>query len=190
MENSTIFSAIASPATAISAQTAWQAVPVNSKLTFTTTHLGIADIAGLFKTFDVTVTASKTDFSDAIFQLSADGGSSNSEVEMRDGHLRSPDFFDAENYPNMTFKSRDIKKIGKERYEVTGDLALHGISKVVTVDVWYRGTVFDQVTQGDLAGFQLTGSINRLDFGIGLNFPSAMISDKVSIKADGEFRKK
>ena len=73
------------------AQTAWKADPWHSKLTFSITHLGISDIVGLFKTFDVTVTTSKADFSDAVFELSADVATINTEVEERDHHLRSAD---------------------------------------------------------------------------------------------------
>ncbi len=186
-----IFSLIvALSASSLFAQTAWKVVPVNSKLTFTATHLAIADITGLFKIFDASVTTNKPDFSDAIFDLSADVTSINTEVEMRDNHLKSPDFFDVATFPKMTFLSTSIKKVSKDKYHLSGNLTLHGVTKNVSMNLWYRGTTFDQITKGDLAGFQLTGSINRSDFGIGPKFPVTMISDKVSIKADGEFQKK
>src|SRR5690349_13740559 len=91
------------------AQTSWKVDPMHSKLTFTVTHLGISDVAGLFKKFDVTVTTHKSDFSDAVFELNTDVNSINTEVEMRDNHLRSADFFNVEKYPAMTFKSTSIK---------------------------------------------------------------------------------
>ncbi|HRN58372.1 MAG TPA: YceI family protein, partial [Agriterribacter sp.] len=91
--------------TALFAQTTWKADPMHSKLTFTVNHLGISDVAGLFKTFDVTAVANQPDFSDAVFELSVDVASINTEVQMRDDHLRSADFFDVETYPKMTFKS-------------------------------------------------------------------------------------
>ena len=99
------FLIVALLSTPIFAQTTWKADPMHSKLTFSTTHLGISDIAGLFKTFDVSVTANQENFSDAVFALSADMGSINTEVEMRDNHLKSADFFEVEKYPKMTFKS-------------------------------------------------------------------------------------
>lgn len=181
---------LVSIATASFAQTTWHVVSVNSKLSFAATHLGIADVPGLFKTFDVTISTAKADFSDAVFELSADVASINTEVEMRDNHLKGPDFFDVEKFPKMIFKSTGIKKIGKNKYKLSGNLTLHGITKPITMDLWYRGTTFDQVTKGDLAGFKLTGSLNRLDFGIGSKFPAAFISDTIQIKADGEFQKK
>ncbi len=77
---------------AVSAQTTWKSDPMHSKLTFATTHLGISDVAGLFKQFDATVTANKADFSDAVFTLTVAVASIDTEVEMRDNHLRSADF--------------------------------------------------------------------------------------------------
>lgn len=77
----------------LTAQDTWKFDPYHSKLTFSVSHFGISDIAGLFKTFDVTITSSKEDFSDAVFELNVDVASINTEVEMRDDHLRSADFF-------------------------------------------------------------------------------------------------
>lgn len=76
------------------AQTTWKADPMHSKLAFSVTHLGISDIDGLFKTFDLSVSTNKADFSDAVFDLSVDVASIDTAVEMRDNHLRSADFFE------------------------------------------------------------------------------------------------
>jgi len=175
--------------TSIFAQTTWKADPMHSKLTFSVMHLGISDVAGLFKTFDVTVVTSKDDFSDAVFELSADVASINTEVEMRDNHLRSADFFEVEKYPKMTFKSTSIKKVRKGKYKLAGNFTLHGVTKPVTMDLWYRGTIENPQGKAKTAGFQLTGSLNRSDFGIGPKFPPPMIGNQVKIKADGEFIK-
>ncbi len=176
--------------TTLFAQTTWKSDPWHSKLTFTITHIGISDVMGLFKTFDVTITTSKADFSDAVFELSADVASINTEVEKKDDHLKSADFFEVEKYPTMTFKSTSIKKISKDKYKLAGNLTLHGITKPVTMDLWYRGTAENPMNKITSAGFQLTGSLMRSDFGIGPKFPPPMIGDIVSIKADGEFPKK
>lgn len=167
----------------------WNVDNAHSKLTFTVTHLGISDVSGLFKNFDVKVNASKEDFSDAVFEVSADVASINTEVEMRDNHLKSADFFDAANHPKLTFKSTSITPAGKNQYKLTGDLSLHGVTKPVTMDVAYRGTVENPMSKKATSGFQVTGTIKRSDFGIGGNFPAAIISDEVRIKADGEFTK-
>ncbi len=175
--------------TGVFAQTTWKSDPMHSKLAFSTTHLGISDVAGLFKTFDVTVVTNKSDFSDATFELSVDVNSINTEVEMRDNHLRSADFFDVGTYPAMTFKSTGIKKAGKDRYKVSGNLTMHGVTKPVTMDLWYRGTVVNPQSKAQTAGFKLTGVLKRSAFNVGPNFPPPMISDEVQIFADGEFIK-
>jgi polyisoprenoid-binding protein YceI len=165
----------------------WKNDDPHSQLGFTVTHLGISDVSGTFNDFDVTVTSSKPDFSDAVFELSADVASIDTRVEARNNHLKSADFFDAEKYPTMNFKSTSLKKISKDQYKLTGNLTLHGITKQVTMDLQYNGTVENPMTKKQTAGFSLTGTINRSDFNLGNNFPAPMISDEVSIKADGEF---
>src|SRR5687768_7684061 len=138
--------------TTLFAQTTWNADPMHSKLTFSTTHLGIADIAGLFKTFQATASTNTADFSDAVFELSVDVASIDTEVEMRDNHLRSADFFEVEKYPEMTFKSTSIQKTDKDMYKLTGNLSLHGITKPVTMDLWYRGTIENPQSKAPTAG--------------------------------------
>ncbi|HRE50747.1 MAG TPA: YceI family protein [Flavitalea sp.] len=171
------------------AQTTWKSDPAHSKLAFTVTHLGIADVSGLFKTFEAAVTNAKDDFSDAVIELTADLASIDTEVEMRDNHLKSEDFFDVAKHPKMSFKSASIKKSGENKYKLTGDLTLHGVTKPVTVDLWYRGSLVNPASKALTAGFQVTGTIKRSDFGIGPKFPAPAISDEVKIKADGEFIK-
>jgi polyisoprenoid-binding protein YceI len=190
MKNLLSFLIVALLSSTVFAQTNWKADPNHSKLTSTTNHLGISDIAGLFKTFDVTVTANQENFSDAVFTLSADVGSIDTEVEMRDNHLRSGDFFEVEKFPKMTFTSTSIKKTGTDKYKLTGNLTIRDITKPVTMDLWYRGTIQHPQSKAPTAGFQLTGNIKRSDFNVGPKFPAPMISDDVQIKADGEFVKK
>ena len=172
------------------AQTTWNADPMHSKLTFSITHFGISDIAGLFTKFNASATTNETDFSDAVFELSVDVASINTEVEMRDNDLRSTNFFEVEKFPAMTFKSTSITKIDKDKYKLTGNLTLHGITKPVTMDLWYRGTMYSPASKTTRSGFQLTGTLKRSDFNIGPKFPAPMLSDEVQIKADGEFIKK
>lgn len=169
------------------AQTSWKSDPNHSKLTFSTVHLGISDVAGLFNSFDATITTNEKDFSDAVFELTVAVKSIDTEVEMRDNHLRSEDFFHVEKFPLMTYKSTSIEKVGTDRYQLTGDLTLHGVTKEVVMDLWYRGTIENSQSKAITAGFQLTGTLKRSDFNIGSDFPSAMISDEGQIKADGEF---
>ena len=169
--------------------TTWKNDPPHSQLGFTISHLGIADVSGTFNDFTVTVNATKADFSDASFDLTAKIASIDTRVEQRNGHLKSADFFDAEKYPTLTFKSTAIKNAGKNRYKLTGELTLHGITKPVTLDLLYRGTTENPMNKKQTTGFQVSGIIKRSDFAIGGKFPAPMLSDEVRIKADGEFLK-
>ncbi|MGN6531586.1 MAG: YceI family protein [Ginsengibacter sp.] len=173
--------------TSLFAQTKWNSDPMHSKLTFSVTHMGISDVDGLFNKFQASATATKADFSDAVFQLSVEVPSINTQVEMLDNHLRSDEFFEVEKYPTMIFKSTSITKVSKDKYKLTGNLTLHGITKPVTMDLWYRGTNVDEKTKKSTSGFQLTGIIKRSDFNVGPKFPAPILSDEVKIKADGEF---
>lgn len=182
-----IFSAFLVLSAFTTAVTPWQNDDPHSQLGFTVTHLGISDVSGTFNDFDVTVNSTKPDFSDASFELTAKVASVDTRVEARDNHLKSADFFDAEKYSTLSFKSTSLKKAGKNAYKLTGDLTLHGVTRPVTMDLLYKGTVANPMSKKQTAGFQLTGTIKRSDFGIGDKFPAAMISDEVRIKADGEF---
>jgi polyisoprenoid-binding protein YceI len=170
--------------------TTWNADPMHSKLTFTVTHKGFSSIFGLFQKFDAMILSSKSDFSDAVFTLSADVSSVNTEVKMRDDDLRSPNFFDVAKYPSMTFKSTSIHNTTgmKDRFRITGDLTMHGVTKTVTMDLWFRGTIEDAMSKKTKAGFQLTGIIDRTDFKVGPADPFDISTD-VMIQADGEFFK-
>jgi polyisoprenoid-binding protein YceI len=170
--------------------TTWKADPMHSKLTFTVTHKGFSSIFGLFQKFETTIISTKSDFSDAVFTLSVDVSSINTEVKMRDDDLRSPNFFDVTKYPAMTYKSTSITNTTgmKDRFRITGDLTMHGVTKTVTMDLWFRGTIVDAMDKKTKAGFQLTGIINRDDFNVGPADPFDISTDVV-IVADGEFIK-
>ncbi len=165
----------------------WKNDDAHSQLGFTVKHLGISDVSGTFNDFDVTVTSSKPDFSDAVFELKSKVASIDTRVEARNNHLKSADFFDAEKFPELSFTSNSIKKSGKNKYKLGGELTLHGVTKPVTLDLVYTGSVVNPMSKQLTQGFQVTGTIKRSDFGIGGGFPEAVISDEVKIKADGEF---
>ena len=168
----------------------WVDDPMHSKLTFTVTHQGFNSVLGLFQKFEAKVTAEKPDFSDAVFTLSVDASSVNTEVKMRDDDLRSAHFFEVSKYPEITFRSTSIFNTTgmKDRFKMTGDLTMHGVTKTVTMDIWYRGTIVDPKSKKTKSGFQLTGIINRNDFNIGQPDPFDISTD-IMIKADGEFIK-
>ena len=167
----------------------WKADQAHSRLGFSVTHMGIADLSGSFTDFDVRIESTRPDFSDAVIEMTAKVASINTAIEMRDNHLKSADFFDAEKFPTITFKSTALKSVGKNKYKLTGNLTLHGVTKPVTLDLLYRGTVVNPQSKAPTTGIQVTGKIKRSDFGIATGFPAEMLSDEVTIKADGEFVK-
>src|SRR5690554_567108 len=167
----------------------WKSDKDHSQLVFTVTHLGISDVSGTFNDFDVTVQSSKADFSDAVFEMKAKVNSIDTRVEARDNHLKSADFFDADKFPEMTFKSKKITKNKKDNYKLTGDLTMHGVTKSVTMDMDYRGKTTNPMNNQETIGFQVSGKIKRSDFNIGPSFPELVISEEVHIKFDGEFIK-
>lgn len=187
MKKTFIFLAAILLQTAVYAQT-WKLDKAHANLKFTVTHLMLSDVDGNFKDFDATITSSKADFSDAKFSFTAQVASVNTDNEKRDAHLKSPDFFDAEKFPTMSFTSTAITKTAANKYKVTGNLTLHGVTKPVTFELWYRGTKQHPMLKTDIAGFQVTGIINRKDFGVG-SAPEAVVSEEVTFKANGEFAK-
>src|SRR5690554_5667525 len=117
-------------------QDVWEADPFHSVVGFTVTHLGIADVPGNFEEYDVTITSSADDFSDAVIELTVQTASVNTRVGDRDDHLRTSDFFHVEAYPTMHFKSSSIRRIGTNAYELTGDLTLLDVTRTETVTMY------------------------------------------------------
>ncbi|MCH8319039.1 MAG: YceI family protein, partial [Bacteroidetes bacterium] len=156
-------------ALSVSAQkTKWSFDKTHSKVQFDISHMVISEVSGRFQKYEGTVLADKDDFSDAKIDFSIDVKSIDTDDEKRDQHLRSPDFFDAAKYPKITFKGKSMKKVGENKYKLTGDFTLHGVTKTIELDVVFGGTVKDPY--GNIkAGFKITGVINRIDFGLKYN---------------------
>lgn len=165
----------------------WSSDAVHSRLGFTVKHLGISDFNGNFGTYEVKMTATKEDLSDAKIELTGDAASINTGNEMRDGHLKSADFFDVEKFPKFTFTSTEFKKAkAKGEYTVKGNLTLHGVTKLVSLKVVSGGVVTHPMTKKQVTAFKLTGNFKRSDFGIGASTPEAVISDQVNVLCDLE----
>ncbi|MCF1192248.1 YceI family protein [Mangrovimonas sp. AS39] len=174
-------------ATAQSEKQIWTNDPPHSQLYFTVTHLGFNDISGTFDNATIKVSASKPDFSDATFELTAQTNSINTLVEARNNHLKSADFFDVEKFPTLSFKTTELKAKGKGKFKLTGDLTMHGVTKSVTLDLIYRGQTTNPMSSKLTTSFQVTGVIKRSDFSVGDKFPEVIVSDEVRIKFSGEF---
>lgn len=185
---------ILTPAVLLLALTAyaqtWTVDKAHSKVGFTVTHLLLSEVDGNFKTFDAKITATKPDLSDAVFDLTADVKSIDTDNDRRDGDLKSEKWFDAAKYPTLTFKSSSFKKVEGKKYQAIGDLTMHGVTKPVTLDVTMNGPVTNESPRGkqEKVGFKVSGTLKRSDFGVG-SAPVAVVSDEVEIRANGEFAK-
>jgi polyisoprenoid-binding protein YceI len=167
----------------------WSWDKAHSQLNWSISHLGISSIAGTFNTVDAKITASKDDFSDASVTLTADVNSINTNNEQRNTHLKSPDFFDAAKYGTLTFTSTSFKKTGDKTFQVEGDLTFHGVTKHVTLNAVYNGTITHPMSKKPVSGWSVTGLIKRADFGIGTKFPGNFLGDDVMLNAVAEFVK-
>ncbi len=161
----------------------WVIDPAHTDVKFRVKHLVVSTVTGQFKSVRGTVRAEKPDFSDASIQFEADVDSISTNNEQRDAHLKSPDFFDAASYPKLSFVSTSIRPKAEGTYEVRGDMTIRGTTRGVSLDVVYNGTVkgFD----GDVAGFEISGKLNRQDFGLRWNAMTeaggVVVSDEVKL---------
>lgn len=162
----------------------WQIDPVHSSVEFHVKHLGIATVKGHFNEFEGTleVTPEGAKAHGSVKTTSVD-----TRQAQRDDHLRSPDFFDAATYPEITFSSTAITPSGEDSFEIEGDLQIHGVTQRIALDASLEGTETD--AQGnDRVGLSATSQINRSEFDIKFNAAlgsgNAMVGDKVKILLD------
>jgi polyisoprenoid-binding protein YceI len=165
----------------------WSLDKAHSNLGFSITHMMISDVDGSFKTYDAKLTSTKADFTDAKFEFSAEVNSINTANDMRDGHLKSPDFFDAAKFSTVSFKSTSIKKGKGQNYTISGNLTMHGVTKPVVLQAVIKGPVENPRSKKPMMGLSATGKVNRIAFGVGTS--GATLSDEVAIKVSGEFNK-
>ena len=172
--------------------TTWKIDSMHSEVNFKVKHLVISTVRGNFDNFDATVETNKEDFSDAMIKFEADVNSINTKNDQRDAHLKSADFFDAANNPKMSFESTSVKKTSDYELKVTGNLTLRGVTKEVTLDVVYNGTV-NGLYNNEVAGFEIRGKLNRFDYGLQWNALTeaggVAVSNEVKIEVLAEFNK-
>ena len=168
------------------ATSTWAIDASHSEIQFKVKHLVITTVTGSFKEFNGSVEAEES-FENATISFEANVGSIDTNSEQRDGHLKSTDFFDAEQFPTLSFTSTEFKKKSDDEFSLTGDLTIKGTTLPVTLAVEYGGTATDP--WGNVkAGFELTGKINRKDFGLSWNAiteaGSALVSEEVKLIAN------
>jgi len=168
-------------------KTKWAIDPTHSEIAFKVKHMMISTVRGHFENFQAIVESEREDFQDAAIHFTAKIDSINTKNSDRDAHLKSDDFFNAAEYPELTFLS---KSFDGER--LTGILTIRGISKKISLDVDFNGVAVDSYGQTK-AGFEISGEINRKDFGLQWNAVteagSIVVSDHVKLVVDAQFVK-
>ncbi len=146
----------------------WKLDAVHSSVHFAIRHMVISEVTGKFKNFDLTLIQIADDFSDSKVEAVIQVDSITTDNVDRDNHLKSTDFFDAEKFPEITFKGKSFKKSGDDTYTITGDLTMHGMTKSVDLKVNYYGQGVDP--WGNIkAGFKAMTTLNRYDFDLQWN---------------------
>lgn len=167
--------------------TTWKIDNTHSEVAFKIKHMMISTVTGHFEDFSATAQTDGDDFTNSQFEFSAKIGSINTKNEDRDNHLKSDDFFSAEKFPEMTFKSKSF-----DGENLVGDLTIRDTTKEVSMDAELNGIAVDPYGQTK-AGFEITGQINRKDFGLTwgavTEAGNIVVSDKVKLVIDAQFVK-
>lgn len=165
----------------------WEIDPVHSKATFSAKMAMINTVRGHFNVLNGQVHIDEQHPENSWVEAQVDAASIDTQSEMRDGHLKSPDFLDVEKYPTLHFKSTKIEHVKDEEYRVTGNLTILGVTKEVTLDAEYSGQLKDAYNNLR-AALSARATINRKDWGLNWNrvleAGGVMVSDKIKIEID------
>ena len=164
----------------------WKNDPDHSHLGFVVRHLMITDINGRFADVAIDLETGNDDLSDAVFTMTAKAVSIDTHVHARDEHLRSPDFFDVAQHPEVTFQSSSVRLGPDHTGTITGLLEMRGTSREVTFNITASDRITNPINSKETQSFSITGEVNRSDFGIGPNIPAAIVGDRVKVAANFE----
>lgn len=170
-------------------QSIWTLDKGHARIGFTVAHHMISEVDGYFKEFEGKISVSKEDFSDAVFELTIQTASLNTENSTRDGHLKSPDIFDVEKFPTITFKSTTFTRTTGNQYKMTGDLTMKDVTLPITLDVTLNGPGKNDRAKRFEIGVKALGKLSRLAYGVGKNLGTVSVSDEVELRILGEFDK-
>jgi len=174
------------------AQTSWQLDPTHSAVNFRVKHLVISTVTGTFPSFQSVLTTEDDDFGTAQVELMIDVASINTGVADRDNHLRSDDFFNAEKFPQIQFKSTDVTKSGDGKMHVNGNLTIRDITKPMSLEVTHGGVMVD-FYNNTKAGFEVEGKISRKEFGLLWNAITeaggVVVGDEITFQLDLQYAK-
>ncbi len=167
----------------------WKFDKSHTTIGFEVSHMVITSVNGKFKEYDGTVTTDGDNWENAQINFTAQVNSIDTDNQDRDKHLKSPDFFAADEYPQMTFVSKSMKKVGDNKYKLTGDLTIRGKTKEITLDVTHNGTVTDP-WGNTRAGFTIEGVVNRFDYGLEwsktLDTGGLVVGEEVELEIEAE----
>ncbi len=171
-------------------KTHWEIDKAHTNLSFTISHFMIAKVKGSFKDFAGSFTYAEDDFSDGSLEIVIKADSIDTNDANRDGHLKTPDFFDVATHPEIRFQSSSIEKVGGKEYTIKGNLSVNGIEKPIVLEATYEGEFEHPVYKSTIAVFNATALIERMAFDIGKNYPAAALGEKVSLVSTLELVKK
>jgi polyisoprenoid-binding protein YceI len=171
---------------------AWQVDKSHSHINFTARHMMISKVRGEFTHYDIDVNFDENNLTATTVDVKIYADSINTRDEQRDGHLRSPDFLAAEQYPVLTFKSKKVEQHDKNSGRLIGDLTIRGVSREVALDVEYSG-IMKGPWGGNSAGFSAKTTINRKDWdltwNVALEAGGWLVSDQINIEIELELAK-
>jgi len=147
----------------------WQFDKAHSSIEFSARHMMISKVRGNFEDFDAVVNFDENNLANTTVDVKVQLASVNTKDNQRDGHLKSPDFFDVETYPTMTFKSTGVEQTGENQAKLVGDLTIKDITQQVSLDVEFVGQAHNPFTGQLTYGFSADGKVNRKDWGMGWN---------------------
>ena len=177
--------------TATTGITTWKLDPAHSVAEFKVRHMMIANVKGQFTAITGAMTLDPNDVTRSRIEASVDAASINTRDAQRDGHLKSPDFFDVEKYPNLTFASTRVERESEDKLAVTGKLTIHGFTREVVFDVEGPTPPHKDPWGSTRIGVSATAKINRKDFGLNWNAAleagGFLVGEEVTITLDVEF---
>lgn len=168
-------------------KTKWTLDPMHSEIGFKVKHMMITNVSGAFEKFHVSVETTDVDFTTAKIEFTADVNTITTGSNDRDNHLKSPDFFDAANYPELKFVSTKVEKKDEDNYVFSGNLTIRDVTRPVKFDVEFGGIGKDP-WGNTKAGFTITGKLNRTDFKLNWNAAletgGVLVSEEVRLQAE------
>jgi polyisoprenoid-binding protein YceI len=167
----------------------WNLDTVHSGINFTVRHMVVSKVRGRFAKFSGSVALDEDDLTRSVVEATIDASSIDTGTAQRDDHLRSADFFDAERFPQIRFRSTRIEKLGGDRYRLTGDLTIRDVTRPIALDAEYGGRGKDP-WGNERVGFTARGSLDRKDFGLkwnqALETGGVLVSDHVEIEIEAQ----